>query len=291
MLTDEMDLLRGIAPPADSPLYTTEQREALLAATIATTRTRPSAASRHPVRTWGIRLSPLAAGAAAAVAVVVMAGGTSGTAAGGPAGHAHRAPAAQVQTVAQIQHRAVLALALARHGTLRVKFTDRYGTDRTTQNLASGATREIWRNRAGKIVSESADTGPGRKATATFIDFGQRVWWNARGGFGSEGRALTSVPTLRQQLAAGALTMVGHDTVAGQPTIHLRYRADVFMVLGRKYFVSMKDVWVSAKSFLPLRYAGHGAVTDLSWSPKPPTTAEVTAVPPAGFKHLSGPPA
>lgn len=294
MHTDEMDLLRGIAPPADRlPLYTEEQREALFCATVAGSCVPPATMPLRRARTWAIRLAPIAAAAAAAAIAVAVAGltGTSGAVARGPAAHDHPAKHPPVRTVAEVRHRTLSALAALSHGTLLVKASGRYGIDSMIQNLASGATKETMRSVSGKIAAVDSTTGTGPAATATYIDYSLRAWWTEPGGFGNQGRVLTAVPTLRQQLAAGALSLVGHTTVAGQPAIHLRYRAGSFTVRGKKYYVSMTDVWVSARTFLPLRYTGRGTVTDLSWSARPPAAAQTTAIAPAGFRHLPGPPA
>ena len=294
MQTDEMDLLRGIAPPADRlPLYTEEQREALFSATVAGSSRHPAGMSRPRGRTRAIRLAPIAAAtAAASVAVAVATGmtGTTGPVARGPAAHDHPAAYPQVRTVAEIRQHTLSALAALSHGTLRVNASGRYGIDSMIQNLASGATKETMRSVSGKIVAVDSTTGSGPAATATYVDYSLRAWWTEPGGFGNQGRVLTAVPTLRQQLAAGALSLVGHTTVAGQPAIHLRYRTGSFTVRGKKYYVSMTDVWVSARSFLPLRYSGRGSVTELSWSSRPPAAAQITAIAPAGFRHLPGPP-
>jgi hypothetical protein len=97
---------------------------------------------------------------------------------------------------------------------------------------------------------------------------------------------------LRDFLQEGIAVIAGDDIVDGQQAIHIHFPSTVFTRDGKQYAVSTSDIWVSAATFLPVRVVGtNGAWTeDLTWSQQPPTPAEVTAVPPAGFTHLDEPP-
>ena len=99
-------------------------------------------------------------------------------------------------------------------------------------------------------------------------------------------------PSLRQQLAGGALVIVGDDAVDGQPAIDLRYTSRDFTVNGKGYAVDTSDVWVSASTFLPIRETGINGnwTATMTWSSQPPAPADLTAVPPAGFTHRDSAP-
>ncbi|HEY7143339.1 MAG TPA: hypothetical protein VH637_03760 [Streptosporangiaceae bacterium] len=305
MKSDDIDRLRGIAPGTGRPpeLFTAAEREALFAAAIAErsdrrrSDRRPGPA-RHPVRTWAARLVPLAVVAAAGAAVAVIAfgpGATNGPGAANPrraaAGHRHPAAAPQIRTAAYVQGRAVAALANQDTGTLRVTTTYSNGVSRDIQDLGSGATRTTFTAPDGTIQEDDAATGTGDSATTTIVDYAVRAWWTIRNEGGSDLTGSTG-PSLRQQLAGGALAIVGDDTVDGQRAIHLRYTSRTFTVNGKKYGVDTSDVWVSASTFLPIRETGTDGrwTATMTWSPQPPTHAELTPVPPAGFAHRHGPP-
>lgn len=296
MKTDDLNRLRAIAPERDGTpaLFTAAEREALFAATISGARDSRPRSGRRPVRTWACRLAPLAViGTAAAVAIVTSGGMPGAANQGHLAVGPHRPAAPQTHPVAYVTRQVRAALASETSGTLRVRITNKQGDAWTEmEDLGSGATRMTTYNAAdGAILQDESSTG-GAHATSTFVDYTIRSWWTTNSGGGSVLAYVTDPQTLRRNLAAGVLVVAGNDTVNGQPAIHLHYPSSVFTENGRQYAVSNTDIWVSATTFLPVREIGIDGfwAGALSWSSQPPTRAEITVVPPAGFTHLDAPP-
>jgi hypothetical protein len=298
MKPDDLDLLRGIAPEEDRtpPLFTAPEREALFAAAIAQPREGRPAPARHPVRTWAYRLAPVAAAGTAAAVAVIASGGAPGAArhspaAAHPTARPHRPAAPPVRTVAYIKRHAAAAIAAEDSGTLRVTTTYPDGVSRDIEDLSSGASRYTFTAPDGTVQEDDSFTGTSDTATTTIVDYAVRAWWTFKNSGGPDD-ADRSGPSFRQSLAAGALAIVGDDTVDGQAAIHLRYTSRTFKVNGQGYAVDTSDVWVNATSFLPIRETGIGGqwTAEMTWSSQPPTAAQVTAVPPAGFTHRDGPP-
>lgn len=301
MKTDDLDRLRAAAPRwhAMPALFTEAEREDLLAEVISGSGSSRPRAARRPARIWAYRLAPVAAaGIAAAVAVAV----SVQTAA--PAGNGHspagpgRAGAAQANTVAYVTQHARAALARMHRGSLKVTISDEYGVWHDLEDLSSGANRETFsRASDGAIRADYSSAGHGRAGTFTVVYYPVRAWWTFKGAV--PGPAGDFSPRLlRQELSAGALVRAGDGTVRGQRAIHLRSAAKRASTIGgKKYYLGDRfDIWVSAVTFLPIREVStkaqsHFRVTyDLTWSARPPTRGELTAVPPAGFRHLDGPP-
>ena len=208
-----------------------------------------------------------------------------------------------LRTVAYIVRRTRAAVAAETSGSLRVIYTDRFGRDRYIYDLSSGAERFTSHDPSGTVIFDQSATGPNATATSTVVDYPDKAWWTLKNDPADAGDS-NDPASFRQQLAAGALVVVGDDTINGQSAIHLRYPSAVFTIDGKKMATDTNDIWVDATTYLPIREKGsnrfatgqaaHGTrrvqpwQTDYQWSATPPSN--VTVPIPAGFRHLAGPP-
>ena len=299
MTNDELTRLREIAPgKRDEPaLFTDAERLTLLAEAMTDDRRprrqwRPAPSSR-----WLIPLAGAAAAASAiATAIAIAVGGPSAAPIGshgttGPASAGAHGAAPRVRTVAYVSKHVSAAIANA-SGALRVVQSDPDGgTVDVTEDLSSGASLITVLGADGSTLQQASTTSSGRPRTSIFIDFGSQSWWTNHAPIADYSEIASNPQLLRRWLTLGIATVAGQDVINGQQAIHLKIEPE-FTLHGKQYATSISDVWVSADTFLPLREIGNASKfsEDFTWSAQPPTPAEVTAVPPAGFTQLSGPP-
>ena len=293
MRTDELNRLSAIAPQrcGSAGLLTAAERQAILDSALSG-GSLPRA-RRRPVPRWTYPLVPVAVAAAvAAVMALASAGSPAATSHGrvgsGPPGHG----TSQTRTVAYVTRRARAALAAETSGTLRDTLVGHGSQTKVVEDLSTHAARFTTSDSStGATMEDDSSTG-GARPISTFVDYGIQSWWTANVPLADYAGATSGPQILRGWLAEGVAVVAGQDIINGQQAIHLHIPSTIFTLHGKRYAVSITDVWVSAQTFLPLRETGiDGAWTEnLAWSSQPPSPAEITAVVPAGFTHLNGPP-
>jgi len=286
MKTDELDRLRTVAPDKQAGLFTASERQALFAAICGTSNGRPADRRPRSVLRWAYRLTPVAAAGATAAVIAIASGGQPAPATIGHPGRSHKPEA---RTVAYVTRHVREALASETHGSLRSTITAGPDITKAVENLRTGAVRFTIRTSSdGALVRDFSSTG-GDNPTSTFVDYTIRSWWRVHRRVVSISQITDTPQMVRAFLREGVAVVAGDGTIDGHKAIHLHLPSTWFTKDGKKYIVLMSEIWVSARMFLPVRVVGlyHGWTENLSWSARPPTRAEVTAVPPAGFTRIA----
>lgn len=169
----------------------------------------------------------------------------------------------RVQTVASITRRASAALANVGDMVLQTRET----RTRSTGSEAVTDVYETWSDRGDPEHSRSMYFRDGQPVydiqtdsaapSELFVDYQRRTWYQNPTIDYSHGHLLGSTPArIRDQLDAGGLTLVGHETIDGHDTLHLS-RNDIAPLTG--------DLWVDATTYLVVRSSNTTGTTDYTW--------------------------
>jgi hypothetical protein len=145
---------------------------------------------------------------------------------------------------------------------------------------------------AGQPVAAEQNTANGRHAVATLaVNYQDRTWWRATTTL-KPGARTPAQPScfspgvqpvseiwqsvIRQELSCGAYTENGRQRVDGVDAIKLTGSGVV--------------LWIDPKTYLPVRQAGPGIVTDFRWfRATPASLAKLKVAIPAGFRRVPPP--
>jgi hypothetical protein len=275
-------------------------------------------------RTWAIRAAiatPVAA--AAAVAILVTTAGPGG---GQRTSQTHNAPQStngepvRVETVAYVQAQTIDALSRASSYVIAAtntydgghydewidKATQRYRNDVYTSDIGG-----VGLGADGKALAPPADTtpgavhlsqshsesGPAGNRDLVSVDYDLKQWSTGKitdmrpPGTGPD---ITDADSVRQAIADGTVELLGHETVSGHDTLHLRLYGPE-----RSYRL---DMWVDAKTYLPVQETAAKSggksggqefpavatvTTRYSWLPRTEANlAHLVLTAPPGFKRV-----
>ncbi len=150
---------------------------------------------------------------------------------------------------------------------------------------------------AGRPVAAHSSVRTGRTERGVSIDYLTRTWWVSWSPDDDApavpgGLLPATTAQLRDELAAGTLTVTGHQWIGGTDTLRVLLTGHSSALDGRL------EMWLDPASYLPVRaaLAGPGPVAgfheELSWLPATAANrARLTVSPPPGFTRLAHPPA
>jgi YD repeat-containing protein len=226
----------------------------------------------------------------------------------------HATARGQPPTIPSIQRD--LANALAGPGTKLLLHVQKHRTNTPPYvtavewaDLADGRQRMLRYDAAGRLVTETVrssratTTGPPTMRTLTF-DYGSRTWSTRTASLGCAARDCPLPPDPSSacgcdldpftDLPAPQVSLLGHETVDGRSTLHLRIVID-------NPLPSTTDLWLDGSTYLPayekvdFREPGAGdsdptvtVTNDFRWLPRTRVTlARFGIVVPTGFRRTS----
>lgn len=195
----------------------------------------------------------------------------------------------RAQTVAFVTRRAGAALANLDDMVLHTRET-------RTRVIPTGTITEVydtWSDRGDPEHSRSMYLEYGQPiydiqtdssaASELLVDYRTHTWYESPTTDFSNGHLLQSTPDrIRDQLDAGGVTLVGHETIGGRDTLHLS-RHDIAPLTG--------DIWVDATSYLVVRSSNATGTTDFEWLARDAASrSTLVPVTPPGFAFGGRPP-
>ncbi len=240
----------------------------------------PVAAPRHRVRRVAATVTVAAALGTTTAVLVATSSTTSSPTRPDAIGRDATEPI-HAQTVAAITHRASAALTNLDGLVLHTRET-------RTRPTASGAVTDVydtWSDRGDPEHSRAMYSVNGHPVydiqtdsaapSERFVDYGKHTWYEGPTIDYSNRHLLGTTPgRIRQQLDAGGLALVGHETIDGRDTLHLS-RNDIAPLAG--------ELWVDATTYLPVRSSNAIGTTDYEWLARTARSRSklVPGVPPA----------
>jgi hypothetical protein len=140
------------------------------------------------------------------------------------------------------------------------------------------------------LMQSHSATGPSGNQDLVTVDYDLKVWWTEHV---SDPKPVSAVPdptdpdAMQKAVANGTVQLLGHETVGGVDTLHLRLFA-----VQRGYRL---DLWVDARTFLPIAETATvisastdeaSVRTEYTWLPRTSgNLAHLVLTPPPGFQR------
>jgi len=192
----------------------------------------------------------------------------------------------------------------------RIQLGVEHSTGRAREEMwndpVTGRSRQLSINGKGQVTNQFATSYSGGFTVTIWVNYLARSWTRDRAPTGIVPRKGNSAAELvqanRDDVTNGTARIVGHETVDGEATLHLRKTVHPALPAGitlpkgahrgllRSLPTFLVDTWVDPLTYLPIRMEttvhGHSTVTDNSWLPRTASAiAETRVAIPTGFKQ------